>query len=433
MRVLRLKRKYRFGLQKKLTLFTTVVATVTYSVSAIFIYILYDYVKEYITISTEFFMILTLLLGVIWTGILTFLFARIITKSLHRLEAATSEAARGNLDQTIAIPKSDDEIRSLSISVDTMFTNIQQMVNDIEQNFDHTNDTVHKMQELVTATTNHSQNISDATADIAQGAINSADAIQETAMAVERATAIAEDVQHKAEQSNEKSLELLTTLTTSTKVVNQLVQGIQKLAKEQTVSLRDVEHLKDNAKQIGAIISMVGDIAEQTNLLALNASIEAARAGEHGQGFAVVADEIRILADESAQAVQQIRSLVDMIQKDVSVVVTKISEHVNQAEEEAEVGEHTNETIVNMERSAEAVASDVKMIRELVNEQMAFIQSAANQSQDVSAIAEETSAATQQVSASINEQNESIQTLEQLTGNLTKQAETLKEQINQFN
>src|SRR5699024_1219245 len=211
MRVLRLKRKYRFGLQKKLTLFTTVVATVTYSVSAIFIYILYDYVKEYITISTEFFMILTLLLGVIWTGILTFLFARIITKSLHRLEAATSEAARGNLDQTIAIPKSDDEIRSLSISVDTMFTNIQQMVNDIEQNFDHTNDTVHKMQELVTATTNHSQNISDATADIAQGAINSADAIQETAMAVERATAIAEDVQHKAEQSNEKSLELLTT------------------------------------------------------------------------------------------------------------------------------------------------------------------------------------------------------------------------------
>src|SRR5699024_1562078 len=147
----------------------------------------------------------------------------------------------------------------------------------------------------------------------------------------------------------------------------------------------------------------------------------------------VVADEIRILADESAQAVQQIRSLVDMIQKDVSVVVTKISEHVNQAEEEAEVGEHTNETIVNMERSAEAVASDVKMIRELVNEQMAFIQSAANQSQDVSAIAEETSAATQQVSASINEQNESIQTLEQLTGNLTKQAETLKEQINQFN
>src|SRR5699024_8994078 len=132
--------------------------------------------------------------------------------------------------------------------------------------------------------------ISDATADIAAGAVNSADAIQDTAIAVERATAIAEDVQQKAEQSDERSVGMLATLSASTKVVNQLVRGIQSLAEEQTVSLRDVENLKDNAEQIGAIISMVGDIAEQTNLLALNASIEAARAGEHGQGFAVVAD-----------------------------------------------------------------------------------------------------------------------------------------------
>lgn len=428
-----MKKRYRFGLQSKLTLFTTAVATVTYSVSAFFIYFLYDYVKEYINVSEPLFMAFTFVLGIIWTGILTFIFVRIITLPLQRLEGAATEAANGNLNQEIIIPRSDDEIRSLSIAFDTMFTNIQQMVNDIEQNFDDTNKTVNEMQQLVEKTTNHSHTISDATADIASGAVNSADAVQDTAIAVERATAIAEDVQQKAEQSNERSLEMLTTLSASTKVVNQLVRGIQTLAEEQTGSLRDVENLKDNAEQIGAIISMVGDIAEQTNLLALNASIEAARAGEHGQGFAVVADEIRILADESAQAVQQIRSLVDTIQRDVSVVVTKISEHVTQAEEEAKSGEHTNETIVNMQQSAEAVADDVKMIRELVNEQVTFIQDAVNQSQGVSSIAEETSAATQQVSASVSEQNESIQTLEQLTKNLTRQAETLKEQINKFN
>lgn len=427
-----MRARYKFGLQMQLTLFTTVVATVTYSVSAFFIYFLYDYVQGFINISEPWFMVMTFVLGIIWTGILTFIFVRIITLPLQRLEAATSEAARGNLNQEIAIPKVNDEIRSLSLSVDTMFTNIQQMVNDIEQNFDDTNDTVNHMQKIMYETTNHSQTISDATADIAAGAVNSADAIQDTAVAVERATNIAEDVQQKAEQSDHRSVEMLSTLSTSTKVVNQLVQGIQSLAEEQTVSLRDVENLKDNAEQIGAIISMVGDIAEQTNLLALNASIEAARAGEHGQGFAVVADEIRVLADESAQAVQQIRSLVDTIQQDVTVVVTKISEHVEQAEREAKSGEHTNKSIMNMQQSAEAVAEDVKTIRELVNEQMTFIESAVNQSQDVSSIAEETSAATQQVSASINEQNESIQILDQLTGNLTEQAKRLKEQINKF-
>src|SRR5699024_7330681 len=138
------------------------------------------------------------------------------------------------------------------------------------------------------------------------------------------------------------------------------------------------------------------------------------------------------LADESAQAVQQIRSLVDTIQQDVSVVVTKISDHVSQAEEEARSGEHTNETIVNMQQSAEALAEDVTSIRQLVNEQVSFIQSAAGQSQGISAIAEETSAATEEVSASVNDQNESIQTLAQLTDNLTQQAARLKEQINKF-
>lgn len=427
-----MRRRYPFGIQAKLTLFTVVVATVTYSVSGFFIYFLYDYVKDFIHVSEPVFMVFTFILGIIWTGILSYIFGRVITLPLQRLEAIATEAAEGNLNQEIPVPKSDDEIRSLSIAFDTMFTNIQQIVNDIEQNFDETNKTVYEMQALVEKTNTHSRTISEATSDIAAGAVNSADAIQDTAAAVDQATAIAEDVQGKAEQSDERSVAMLTTLSESTEVVNHLVRGIQQLAEEQKSSLHDVEHLKENAEQIGAIISMVGDIAEQTNLLALNASIEAARAGEHGQGFAVVADEIRKLADESGQAVQQIRALVDTIQQDVSVVVTKISEHVSQAEEEAESGEHTTQAIVNIQESAEAVAADVNMIRQLVNDQMTHIQAAARESRGVSAIAEETSAATQEVSASISEQTESIQTLAQLTENLSEQAETLKEQINKF-
>lgn len=427
-----MKRRFTFGLQMQLTLFTTVVAAVTYSVSAFFIYVLYDYVKDYVSMSEPAFMLLTFLLGVIWTGILTFIFVRIITKPLQRLEEATSEAARGNLNQEITIPKLNDEIRSLSLSVDTMFTNIQQMVDDIERNFNQTNRTVNEMQELVQETTKHSMTIDDATNHISNGAIESAESIQDTALAVEQATDIAENVQEKAEQSNEKSAEMLSTLSHSAEVVNELVLGIQALAQEQSVSLQDVGKLKENAEQIGAIISMVGDIADQTNLLALNASIEAARAGEHGQGFAVVADEIRNLADESAQAVQQIRSLVDMIQQDVSVVVKKMNEHVNHAESEARSGERTNDAILHMRQSAEAVAQDIAMIRKLVNKQVGFIQDAAKQTQGVSSIAQETSAATEEVSASITEQNESIQMLDQLTKNLTDEARSLKEQINKF-
>src|SRR5699024_12335561 len=92
-------------------------------------------------------------------------------------------------------------------------------------------------------------------------------------------------------------------------IVHQLVGASQNLAKEQEVSLKDVERLKTNAEQVETIIAMVGDIEEQTNLLALNAYIEAERAGEHGKGYAVVADEISKLADESATSVHQIATL----------------------------------------------------------------------------------------------------------------------------
>src|SRR5699024_73468 len=161
-------------------------------------------------------------------------------------------------------------------------------------------------------------------------------------------------------------------------------------------------HLKENALEVESIITMVGEIAEQTNLLALNASIEAARAGEHGKGFAVVADEIRILADESANAVQQISTLIGSIQNDVTNVVKKISEHVVHAQEKAEAGALTNTSIEHMSTSVTEVANEVTTIRDLVNRQLQFIQMTVQQSQEVAAISEETSAATEEDSAAVD-------------------------------
>src|SRR5690625_7343548 len=95
----RMKTKYRFNLQKKLVIFTTMLALITYSTSAFFIYFVHDYITPYWGISEQWFVILTLLLGIIWSGILAFLAARIITKPLQRLEQAASSAAQGNLNQ----------------------------------------------------------------------------------------------------------------------------------------------------------------------------------------------------------------------------------------------------------------------------------------------------------------------------------------------
>lgn len=427
-----MKKRYKFGLRKKLVIFTTILALITYTTSAFFIYFAYDYVQEFVGISQQNFVIIIFLLGIIWSGILAYFAARFITKNLQNLEQVATRVAEGDLNQTIEISKSDDEIRSLGIAFNEMLQNLNQMIENINNNFENTNDAVIQIREASNLAAEHSTQISTSTSDISIGAEGSAQAIQETAESVEEATELAEEVQIKARQSKEKSDGMLVTLNNSKQIVNDLVQGIQSLASSQEKSLEDVDRLKQNAIQVESIVTMVGDIAEQTNLLALNASIEAARAGENGRGFSVVAEEIRVLADQSAQAVQRISGLIKAMQDDVNQVVTKINDNVAQANKEAKSGEETNSTFEHMSHSVTDVASEVEQISELVNKQLQSIQRTVQQSQDVAAIAEETSAASEEVSASVEEQTKTIKAVDQLAQTLEAEAKRLKEQIDRF-
>jgi len=427
-----MSKKYRFGLRLKLVLFTTILAIITYSTSAFFLYFLYDYVVDFWQVSMEVYTIVILLLGIIWSGLLAFFAARLITKPLNRLAAVASEVANGQLNQEVVIPSSDDEIRALSTSFDTMLKNLQEMVQNIDVHFKNTNESVVQLRAASSMVAQHSDLISASVEDISKGAESSSEAIQQTVESVEEATALAQKVQEKAGLSKEKSTTMLSTLNDSKQVVHQLVEGIQKLAKDQELSLKDVDHLKENALQVESIITMVGEIAEQTNLLALNASIEAARAGEHGKGFAVVAEEIRKLADQSAQAVGRISSLIEAIQDDVNQVVNKINENVQLAIRESNNGVTTNASIEQMSGSVEEVAGEIDVILSIVNQQLASIQATASQSQEVAAIAEETSAGAEEVNASIHEQAASIGKVDHLVHELEEQASELNNQIQKF-
>lgn len=427
-----MERKYSFSIRYKLVLFTVSLAVITYSTSYFWIFYLYEWFEEYIPFGIEWFSIITFLLGILWSGILAFLFARVITKPIENLERAANVAAEGDLSTQVEIPKSDDEIRGLALSFNAMLNSLNSIVRNIDENFEKTNQAVIQMKEASNVAFSHSQLIGTSIGEISSGAEDSSVAIQNTAESVEIASDLARKVQDRAEQSRNKSNQMLDTLNTTKQVVSQLVNGINQLAKEQELSLNNVENLKDNAHQVESIISMVGEIAEQTNLLALNASIEAARAGEHGQGFAVVAEEIRKLADQSAQAVQQISSLIGAMQEDVKNVVENINQNVVFANKEADNGEKTTTTFEEMSSSVMEVASEIEMISKLVDKQLKSIEDTSRESQEVAAIAEETSAGAQEVNAAIQEQVASIEEVDRLASEIEEHANLLKKQINQF-
>ncbi|WP_175990012.1 methyl-accepting chemotaxis protein [Bacillus sp. Marseille-Q1617] len=424
------ERRYKSGLRKKLVFFITILALVTYSTSAFFIY----FIKPtFAPDMNEFlFTSVTLGMGVFWSAVLAFFAAGFIVKPLQRLEQAALKAAEGDIAVEVEVPKSDDEIRALGLAFNRMLHNLRDMVSSIEENFTKTNSNVVDLSKASEMASQQADAISRTISEISAGAESSAMSIQTTAESVEDVIQIAQEVQNHSKSSEQLSKNMVTELQGSKEVIHSLVEGITTLAKGNEDSLVVVRRLEDNAKKVEQIIQLVGDIANQTNLLALNASIEAARAGEHGKGFAVVAEEVRKLADESGKAVQGISDLIKNIQTEVGNVVGQITNQVTTANKEAEKGSETNEVIETMTNTIHEVADSVQKISGLVDRQMESIRLTSQQSQEVAAIAEETSAGAEEVSEATREQAAVMGNVEDLTLNLKKQAESLKGTITRF-
>ena len=425
-------RSYRFSLKRKMVIGICSVAAITYAVSGAFIFVVSDYVAGPLGISSNAFIIITLILGIAWTGILGYFGALVIVRPLERLRAGAAKVAEGDLQNKIEVPNSDDELRSLTLAYNEMIESLSGMVQDVNGNFVQTNEKVREMKESYDIAGQRSEDISHTVEEMSSGAQNSAKAIQEASESMEDVRVMASQVEKYAKKSDELSAGMVETLNESREVIDSLVGGVQHLAEENATSLEAAHRLESNTKKVEEIISLVGDIAEQTNLLALNASIEAARAGEHGRGFAVVAEEVRKLADESANAVQGISDLLKNIQNEVKGVVNQVTEQVKQADAEAKKGTKANDSITEISDSVSEVAASVREILQLVEKQMKYVEKTAQQSQTVAAVAEETASGTSEVSDTVEKQSAVMREIALSSEALLNQADSLKQTIMRF-
>lgn len=133
--------------------------------------------------------------------------------------------------------------------------------------------------------------------DLSSRTEQQAASLEETAASMEELTATVKQNAENARQASHLALSESETAQKGGKVVDNVVQ-----------TMRDIA---SSSQKIADIISVIDGIAFQTNILALNAAVEAARAGEQGRGFAVVAGEVRNLAQRSAQAAREIKSLIE--------------------------------------------------------------------------------------------------------------------------
>ena len=166
------------------------------------------------------------------------------------------------------------------------------------------NEFIDQLEKMVGGIKLTSTYVDAATQEVAAGAQGLSQATQEQASAIEEIAATIEEmtssIKHNAANATDgrqKAVETVQMADMSGEAAQELVKGMSEISSA--------------SKKIGDIITTVNEVAFQTNLLALNAAVEAARAGEHGKGFAVVAEEVRALAQRSADASKQIKSLIE--------------------------------------------------------------------------------------------------------------------------
>lgn len=368
-------------------------------------------------------------------GIISFLIASKMTRpiveitnvikrfsSLNFAESPTTIRISKRKDETGQMARAIGDLREKLVTIVSQIKSQSELLynasTELDTNASHTTSTVGNVEtavnEIATGATNQASETQKATDDI----VNMGNMIEHTNSQVENLTST-------ANLMRESSEEAAATLKELDNINQQAIASIDVIY-EQT-NITNISALK-----IKEATTLISSIAEETNLLSLNASIEAARAGEAGRGFAVVASQIQKLADQSNESANQIDQIIHALIEDSEKAVKTMDEVKTIMNLQSENVHKTGQVF---EQVRDGISSSISGVGEIATRTTQLDKArgdVVDVVQNLTAIAQQNAASTEETSASVMEVINVMQEIMENANRLKEIASILEENMNSF-
>jgi len=354
-----------------------------------------------------------------------------LTRNIRALAGVAAVISQGDLTRKVEI-RGQDEVGDLARSFDAMLSSLLNIVMEVRSTSEQIFESAQSLSATAAEVNATTEEIAKAAANIARGAETQAEMVGRTSSITrEMAESIAEVADRAqavfrfASEAGERARAGRQSATQATRKILEMAERIER-------ARTSVAGFQARALQINKTVDFITEVAHQTHMLALNAAIEAARAGEEGRGFGVIAEEVRKLADHARGFAEQISLLAEQINTESGTVILAMQASEVATSEGGQVVAAAASALDSIAESVLATVERVKEISELTGRQARGAEVLVRSIEEISRIAANNAAGTQEASAATEEQTASMQEMSVSAQTLARTSDHLKELISIF-
>ena len=372
-------------------------------------------------------------ISVILGVVLSIMLLKSIMVPLRSINKQLEEIAHGDADLTKkVIVKNKDEFGQLAQSFNSFTHSLTQIVKQISSSSEQVAASSEELSASAEESKSTSEHISRAMQMAADSNVKQSSMTEKSAESITELLDSISSVASNTGNIADLSSSMRDKAEIGSKSVNKMLDQMKFIDKSVDSAGNGLQTLVASTAEISDISSLITTISEQTNLLALNAAIEAARAGEQGKGFAVVAEEVRKLADETNKSANHIQSVVATIQNESIETVNNIKvvqENVSSGIVLSQEATGNFNEILNL---VEQVTSQIQEVAAATQQLTSGVEVIQHTVHTLAAGTKETSANTEAVANSSQEQLHSMGEISYAAESLSQLAEELQTVINRF-